>query len=143
MVFTCFPANVTGEFFEVKQLWAPFLPKFSGILFGFSGILPKFSRICPNFQEFAQILGDFAQIFNKSNFLGVHLHPLHPCLLHHWCTLSTLLSFFHLLSVRYASRWKRHKPHTTSGSSHDALVKKSVSFPFINPMLSSAFTLYP
>jgi len=29
-------------FFEVKQRWAPFLPKFSGILFGFSGILPKF-----------------------------------------------------------------------------------------------------
>jgi len=49
MVFTCFPANVRGEFFEVKQRWAPFLPKFSGIfsrnlgiLFGFLGILPKF-----------------------------------------------------------------------------------------------------
>jgi len=56
MVFTCFPANVGGQFFEVKQPWAPFLPKFSGIfsghlgiLFGFSGIFPKFSRILPKF----------------------------------------------------------------------------------------------
>jgi len=42
--------------FEVKQCWAPFLPRFSGIsprhlgiLFGFSGILPKFSEILPQF----------------------------------------------------------------------------------------------
>jgi len=51
MVFTCFPANVGRQFFEVKQRWAPFLPKFLvffldilGVLFGFSGILPKFSE---------------------------------------------------------------------------------------------------
>jgi len=49
MVFTCFPVNIGGQFFEVKQRWAPFLPKLSGIfsthlgiLFGFSGILPQF-----------------------------------------------------------------------------------------------------
>jgi len=28
MVFTCFPANVGAECFEVKQRWALFLPKF-------------------------------------------------------------------------------------------------------------------
>jgi len=39
-----------GTIFEVKQCWAPFLPRFAGILprylgtlLGFSGILPKFS----------------------------------------------------------------------------------------------------
>ena len=82
--FTCFPANVGEEFFEVKQHWAPFLPKFSrifsrnfGILFGFSGILPKFSRICPNFRRFCP---NFQQI----KFFGGALAPLHPHLLHHW-----------------------------------------------------------
>ena len=76
MVFTCFPANVGGEFFEVKQRWAPFLPKFSGIfsrnlgiLFGFSGILPKFST--------NQIFGDA-------------LAPPAPRLVHHWTQESIL-----------------------------------------------------
>jgi len=58
MVFTCFPANVGGEFFEVKQLWALFLPKFSGIFLeiwgfcsDFQGFCPNFRRFCPNFQQ--------------------------------------------------------------------------------------------
>jgi len=78
MVFTCFFANVGGEFFEVKQRWAALLPKFSGIfsrnlgiLFGFSGILPKFSRICPNFRRFCP---NFQQI----NFFGGALAPPAP-----------------------------------------------------------------
>jgi len=52
-LFFCKP---WAPFFVVKQRWAPFLPRFSGIsprclgiLFGFSEILPKFSGILPGF----------------------------------------------------------------------------------------------
>jgi len=60
-LFFCKP---WAPFFEVKQRWVPFLPRFSGILprylgilFGSSGILPKFSRIFPDFQQI-KIFGD-------------------------------------------------------------------------------------
>jgi len=46
----------------------------------FAQIFRDFTRI---FRSFAQIFRDFAQIFDKSELLGVRLHPLHPCLLHH------------------------------------------------------------
>jgi len=54
-------------FFEVKQRWAPFLPRFSGILPrycgilpGFSGILPKFSGILPGFSTNQNFGGELA-----------------------------------------------------------------------------------
>jgi len=70
-------------------------------------------------------------LFNDQIKSGVCLHCQH------------YFRFFIYSKVRYVGRWKRHKPHETSESSHDALVKKYASFPFINPMLSSVFTLYP
>jgi len=57
----------------VKQLWAQFVHRFSEILHRCLRILPKFSGI-----------------FNKSKLLGVHLHPLHPRLLHHWIDTSNV-----------------------------------------------------
>jgi len=67
-LFFCKP---WAPFLEVKQRWAPFLLRFSGIsprylriLFGFSGILPKFSEILPKFSEilpgFSEILPGFS-----------------------------------------------------------------------------------
>jgi len=50
-------------FFEVKQGWAPFLHRLSGILskfFVFAGI----------FRNFGQMFGEFTRIFNKSKFCG-------------------------------------------------------------------------
>jgi len=42
--------SLLGAFFsEIKQPWAPFLPRFSGILPRFSEVLPKFSGILPKF----------------------------------------------------------------------------------------------
>jgi len=47
----------------------------------------------------AWIFRDFAQIFNKSNLLGVRLHPLHPQLLHHWLLLLQVFpTWIYLLS---------------------------------------------
>ena len=56
--------------FEVEQRWAPY----------FSRIFRDFAHI---FRDFSRIIKDFAQIFNKSKFLGAHLHPVHARLLHH------------------------------------------------------------
>ena len=65
----CFSANVGRHFFKIKQRWAPVLP-------GFSGILPRyFGNFAQIFSDFAQIFRDFARIFDKSNLLGVRLHP--------------------------------------------------------------------
>ena len=38
-----------APFFQVKQRWAPFLPRFQGILPRYLGILLGFSRILPKF----------------------------------------------------------------------------------------------
>jgi len=38
-----------APFFEIKERWAPFLPRYSGILPRISKILPKFSGILPRF----------------------------------------------------------------------------------------------
>ena len=55
-VFHLFFCKSWAPFLKVKQRWAPFLPRLSGILprylgilFGFSGILPKFSEMLPGF----------------------------------------------------------------------------------------------
>ena len=71
-------------FFQIKARWAPFLLLFSGSLPRFSEILRRFSQIST---DFSRIFRYFAWIFNKSKLLGVCLHPLHPRLLHHCCTL--------------------------------------------------------
>jgi len=36
------------------------------------------------FMVFVKVFRDLARIFTKSKLLGVHLHPLHLCLLHQW-----------------------------------------------------------
>ena len=55
-VFFC---KLWVPFLEMKQRWVPF------------------------FQDFAQIFRYLSRIFDKSKLLGVRLHLLHPCLLHH------------------------------------------------------------
>ena len=73
--------NIGRHFLHIKRRWAQFLLVFSRSLARFSGILRRFSQILP---RFPRIFRDFARILTKSNILGVHLLPLHPCLLHHW-----------------------------------------------------------
>ena len=51
-----------APFGEVKQRWAPFLPRFSGILFGFSEILFGFSEILPKFSTDKTFGGAFAPL---------------------------------------------------------------------------------
>jgi len=65
--FHVFFLQTLGSVFEMKQRWG------------------HFSRI---FRDFAQIFRDFAWIFNKSNLLGVRLHPR---LLHHCSSENTLV----------------------------------------------------
>jgi len=57
-----------AAFFEVKQRWAPFLPRFSGILPRNLGILPDFQEFCPDFQGFS----------TNQNFGGVLSSPASP-----------------------------------------------------------------
>ena len=52
----------------------------------FARVFWDFAQI---FRDFVQIFGNFAQIFDRSNLLGVRLHPLHPRLLHYWSRTET------------------------------------------------------
>jgi len=58
----------------------------------FQVVCLELQAFCKHFVDFAQIFTDFSRIFDKSKLLGVHLHPLHPHLLHH--------CFFHPRSER-------------------------------------------
>ena len=67
MVFTCFPANVGRQFFEVKQRWAPFMPKFLVFFLDIWGFCSDFQGFCPNFQKIKIFGGakDFCPNFSK------------------------------------------------------------------------------
>ena len=70
-VFLCFSANVGRHFYEIKR-WAPFLPEFCVDIQGFC---PDFREVCPDFQGISPNFQFFSRIFDKSQLLGVLLHP--------------------------------------------------------------------
>ena len=72
-LFFCKP---WAPFFEAKQRWASFFPRFSrilptyiGLLFGFSKILPKFLEILPGFS------GILPRFSTNQNFWGCACTP--------------------------------------------------------------------
>jgi len=46
-----------GTLFEIKERWAPFLPRFSGILLKFC---PDFQDFCPDFRQMKTFGGALA-----------------------------------------------------------------------------------
>jgi len=75
---SCDSEYVGRHFFQIKVRWAPFLLLLSG-----------------NLRRSSQIFVDIARLVTKSKLLGVPLHLLHPCLLHHWSMKSFNLSISH------------------------------------------------
>ena len=69
------------------QHWAPFFSNQTRLEAIFSQIFRDFAKVFTNFAQISmnltRIFRDYARIFTKSKLLGVRLHRLHPCFLHH------------------------------------------------------------
>jgi len=71
-VFSCFSSNVGRHFVKSNNVGRHF-----------DQIFRDFAQI---FRDFAKFFRDFVRIFDKSILLELRFHPLHPRLLHHWCS---------------------------------------------------------
>jgi len=76
-VFNLFFCKRRAPCFEVKQCWAPVLPRCSGICIDIQGYCPDFQRFCPNVQGFCPNL-------TNPNFCGCACIPCTPPSLCKW-----------------------------------------------------------
>jgi len=137
-LFFCEP---WAPFFEAKQRWASFFPRFSrilptyiGLLFGFSEILPRFSGILPRFSGilpgFSGILPGFS---TNQNFWGYACTP---------CTPASYTTGW----IHFAIQYKWYDTCHTRGRSKGAIapplnLRKELCSPWFCPSRKTAFAI--